>query len=477
MVFSRLNALVNVRNSVLPALVLALSAFLMPSQAAANSKYAAIVVHADSGDVLFSRYADKRLYPASLTKMMTLYLLFEEIEAGRLSMSSKLKVSSRAAGQPASKLGVRAGTTITVEAAIKALIVKSANDVAVVVAEAISGTEWQFARQMTTKARALGMRSTTFANASGLPNRRMLTTARDLTKLSRRLIQDFPQHYALFETKQFSWNGRNYRTHNSLVKTYKGADGLKTGYTRRSGYNLATSAVRGNDRLIGIVLGGRSGRTRDAHMRDILNTAFARIKKKPTLISALHRNKPTPSLKPGGETLAIASLNAPSVKTWKQAIVGSSEVSAEVYAIAKASDDQIGTLLQDLSDPTASSLSSSESDAVIDDLNQFEGMLLAKNEEEENLPQGDIDASMIEQWDVQVGAYSDKARAIKELERIALSAELTEYARMVSPMDGATGQKIYRARFVSLSESEAQLACKKIKKPKQPCMVIHQSAN
>ena len=178
--------------------------------ASANSKYAAYVVHAESGDVLFNRYSTSRRYPASLTKMMTLYLLFEELEAGNITLKTKLKVSKTANGQPPSKLGLKAGSTIDVETAIQALVVKSANDVAVVVAEKISGSEWRFAQKMTARARSMGMRRTTFRNASGLPNSKQRTTARDMAILGRRVMQDFPQYWHYFSAKKFSWNGKTY---------------------------------------------------------------------------------------------------------------------------------------------------------------------------------------------------------------------------------------------------------------------------
>ncbi len=464
------------------ALVLSLLA-ASASPAAANSKYAAIVVHADSGDVLFSRYADKQLYPASLTKMMTLYLLFEEIEAGRLSLDSKLKVSSRAAGQPPSKLGVKAGTTIDVETAIKALVVKSANDVAVVVAEAISGSEWQFARKMTAKARSMGMRRTSFRNASGLPNRRQLTTARDLTILSRRVVQDFPELYPLFASKTFTWNNRTYRTHNRLVKDYPGADGLKTGYTRRSGFNLATTAVRDGERLIGVVLGGRSGRTRDAHMRKILTASFSRLKEKPTLVAALHRDTPTPALKPGTQApaaLLAAAIPAPTLAD-KAALAGRIETAAAAFGAADGedvagafvSDDAISALIAaaDVVDPMA--LSPDEAEAVIDDLNEFEQFRLAAADFNEALGQGDRDASALDKWDVQIGAFRSKQLAQSELEATATEMEMVATARMVTPMAGPGGDTYYRARFVALPETDARAACERMKAAKRACIVVN----
>ncbi len=268
------------------------------TNAAANPKYAAFVIHADTGDVLLNRYADSARYPASLTKLMTLYMLFEEMEAGNITLTDKMIVSKRASMQPASKLGLARGSKIDVETAIEALIIGSAYDVATVVAERLGGTESKFARMMTARARELGMRRTTFRNASGLPDRNQRTTARDMAILAQRVTQDFPQYFHYFDKASYKWKGRTYKSHNRVTISYQGADGLKTGYTRASGYNLATTAKRGDHRLIGIVLGGRSGRTRDAHMKAILDQAYRDIRRRPQLVKSIHRVRPMPGLRP-----------------------------------------------------------------------------------------------------------------------------------------------------------------------------------
>jgi len=242
---------------------------------AAPQKYASIVVDARTGKQLFEMNSTAARYPASLTKMMTLYMLFEAVERGELSFDSTLKVSKRAAQQPATNLALKRGDTLTVEQAVKALIIRSANDVATVVAEALGGTESQFAQAMTAKARDLGMMNTTFRNASGLPDSGQKSTARDLATLSAALMRDFPQHYHYFSVTSFTYKGRTYKTHNRLMLNYAGADGLKTGYIRASGFNLASSAVRDGRRLIAIVLGGRTAKTRDDHMADLLDRGFA----------------------------------------------------------------------------------------------------------------------------------------------------------------------------------------------------------
>ena len=227
-------------------LALTVVAGVLPAGTAqANSKYASVVMDARTGTILRARNADKRLYPASLTKMMTLYLAFEAIRSGKLSLDQHLPISKKASRQPPSKLGLRAGRTITLRDAIQACATKSANDAAMVLAEAIGGSEENFALMMTMRARQLGMASTTFKNPHGLTKKGQLSTARDMAVLGRRLFQDFPEYYHIFERKKFRHGGRTFRATNKLLGKYDGADGIKTGYTRASGFNLVASAERG----------------------------------------------------------------------------------------------------------------------------------------------------------------------------------------------------------------------------------------
>lgn len=260
----------------------------IPGPAAAAARYAAIVVDAETGDVLYAHNASKLRHPASLTKMMTLYLLFDALDAGTLTLDKKLKVSRRAARQPRSRLGLRAGRTISVKNAIGALVTKSANDVAMVVAEAIAGSPAKFARLMTLKARELGMRHTTFRNPSGLYNRSQRSTARDMAILAVALMRDHARYYGYFSTRAFRYAGRTYKNHNKLLYKYAGVDGVKTGYIRASGFNIAASAVRGGRRLVGVVLGGRSGYRRDRQMMRLFDRAFAgKIRPTGTRIAAV----------------------------------------------------------------------------------------------------------------------------------------------------------------------------------------------
>ncbi|MCH7711450.1 MAG: D-alanyl-D-alanine carboxypeptidase, partial [Proteobacteria bacterium] len=236
-----------------------------------------IVIDADSGAVLHEVNADTPNYPASLAKMMTLYMVFEALEDGDLRLDQRITVSRRAARQPSSKLGLRRGDKISVEDIILSLVTKSANDAAAAIAETLGGTERNFAKMMTQRARSLGMSNTTFRNASGLPHRRQMTTARDLATLARALRNDFPEYYDFFSTARFSYKGLTHRNHNKLLARYDAVDGIKTGYIHASGFNLATSVKRDGRRLIGVVMGGRSPRSRDRHMIDLLERAFTRI--------------------------------------------------------------------------------------------------------------------------------------------------------------------------------------------------------
>jgi D-alanyl-D-alanine carboxypeptidase len=237
--------------------------------------YAAIVVDANSGSILHAANADALRHPASLTKIMTLYLMFEQLEAGKLALDSRLPVSDHASQQAPSKLGLLPGQTLSVEEAIRALVTKSANDAAVVVAEAIGGDEDTFARMMTRKARALGMARTVYNNASGLPDEEQLTTARDQATLGRAIQDRFPKYYRYFATPSFTYRGHAMRNHNKLLGRVEGVDGIKTGYTRASGFNLVSSVRRGNRHIVAVVIGGSSGGARDARMRLLIEQHVA----------------------------------------------------------------------------------------------------------------------------------------------------------------------------------------------------------
>ncbi|MFC4415643.1 D-alanyl-D-alanine carboxypeptidase [Chromohalobacter beijerinckii] len=387
---------------------------LPAAQAAPNPRYASIVIDTQSGAVLHAANADARRYPASLTKMMTLYLLFEALEDDTLSMDSRLPVSQHAAAKPPSKMGVRPGETVKVEDAINILVVKSANDVAAVVAEGLAGSESTFAGQMTDKARALGMMHTTFRNASGLPDDRQVTTARDMAILALRLMQDFPSYYPVFAKTEFTWQGRRYKGHNRLLDNYAGTDGLKTGYIRASGFNVATSAVHDGRRLLSVVMGGFTAQSRDAHMSELLDRGFARA-----------------------ESVAQGD--------W----------------IAKA--DIYGDRLQ--ATPTSDPAPTPADDPIRD--------LIAQAAYEH----GDARtaAENAGAWAVQVGAFSDRTRARRQADQAAefLPADLDGRVA-VSSVQGDGG--VFRAQLVDLEETQARRGCRQLAREGVDCVVVAMGA-
>ena len=241
------------------------------------AKKAAIIIDFETQETLFEVNADTLNFPASLTKIMTLYIVFDYLEKNKISWDTKMTVSRIAASRSCSCLDIKEGDKISVENAVMALIIKSANNVATVFSEHISGSERDFAKLMTKYALNIGMKKTTFKNASGLPNRAQLTTARDISILSYKIIKNFPNKYKLFKTEKFIWKGKTYKTHNRLMQSYQGADGIKTGYIRASGFQLAFSAKRNNKRLIGVYFGGDTGAQRNRRLSFLMNKAFEEL--------------------------------------------------------------------------------------------------------------------------------------------------------------------------------------------------------
>jgi D-alanyl-D-alanine carboxypeptidase len=258
-----------------------LAIMLFAAVPAHAAKYASIVVDLDTSKVLHARDADEPRYPASLTKVMTLYLVFDAIDSGKLKLNERMPVSKFASRQQPSKLGLKAGATIKVEDAIRALVTKSANDVAVVFAEKLAGSESKFVAKMNAKGRELGLEKTTFKNSSGLPNKAQLTTARDMAKLAEAMFLDHKDRYNYFALPSFTWNKRKYTNHNTLLKKVQGVDGIKTGYTNASGYNLMASASRDGRRVIAVMMGGTSGKSRDQHVADLLEAAYLEVQGAP----------------------------------------------------------------------------------------------------------------------------------------------------------------------------------------------------
>lgn len=279
---------------------------LTPSASA--EKYASIVIDLETDEVLHARHADAPRYPASLTKAMTLYMLFDAMKSGEVKLYERLPVSRAAASQPPSALRLRTGNTITTKDAINALITKSANDVAVVVAERLGGTEQRFATLMTAKAESMGMTSTVFKNASGLPNSQQLSTARDMSILAERLLEDHADYYGYFANTKFSWGRASYRNHNKLIGKVVGVDGIKTGYTRASGFNLMASAKRRGRRVVAIMFGGSTARSRDQHVSDLIEAAyksFEEDEQAPELRVRMSFNDVQPPVDPDGAAMPV----------------------------------------------------------------------------------------------------------------------------------------------------------------------------
>ncbi|WP_337186085.1 D-alanyl-D-alanine carboxypeptidase [Phenylobacterium sp.] len=390
-----------------------------------STKYAAIVVDARTGEVLYGSRADAPRYPASITKVMTLYLAFEALAAGKIQLDDPVVFSPRAAAQPPTKLGVRAGDSITVHEAMQGMVTRSANDAAVALAEKLGGTEQRFAALMTLRAQELGMANTHFANASGLPDSRQLTTARDLAILSRAVMRDYPQYYRLFSTKNFEFRGQSIRNHNGLLYRMDGVDGLKTGFINASGFNLAVSAVRENRRLIAVVMGGPNVATRDRVAESLLVTGFDVLERRAR-----------------GEQITVA-----------QNFFEPPQLAQATEASMQQGDTDRGLSVQLASAPPpgrASSIQIVEPSSV------------------PKLNSG-AKASAGGRWTVQVGSFNSRDDARKQLNIVQkrFGAPFTQ-ARGVAEKDGTK----YRSRFSGMTEAQAKGACRELKAKKQPCMVV-----
>jgi D-alanyl-D-alanine carboxypeptidase len=390
-----------------------------------SSKYAAIVVDAKTGEVLYAKRADAPRYPASITKVMTLYLSFEALASGKIQLDDPVVFSPRAAATSPTKLGVRAGDSITVQQAMQGMVTRSANDAAVAMAEKLGGTEQRFAALMTLRAQELGMANTTFANAHGLPDSRNITTARDLAILSRAVMRDYPQYYRLFSTKNFEFRGQNIRNHNGLLYTMDGVDGLKTGFTNASGFNLAVSAVRDNRRLIAIVMGGPTVATRNKVAEGLLLTGF----------DVLNRRA-------RGEQITVA-----------QNFFEPPQLADATQPSMQQGDTEAGLKIALASSPPPARASKIQ---IV---------------EPKNVPKlnGKDRKDVAGRWTIQVGAFKSRSDAREQLAIVE-----KKFGKHVDDARGAAekaGGK-YAARFSGMSEQDAKDACKSLKAKKQPCAVI-----
>ncbi|MGP9664810.1 D-alanyl-D-alanine carboxypeptidase family protein [Halomonas sp. AOP22-C1-8] len=419
----------------------------------ANPRYAGIVVDLDNGEVLYAENVDAPRYPASLTKMMTLYMTFEALESGTLTLNEPLAVSAQAAAMPATKLWLSAGSTIPVDTAIRALAVRSANDVAVVVAEALGGSEQRFARLMTEKARELGMTATTFRNASGLPDDQQITSARDMLTLSVRVMQDFPQYYHYFGLQEFTYRDKRHTSHNRLVRDYPGADGLKTGFIRASGFNVATTAAHDGRRLVAIVMGGFSAASRDTHMANLLDRGFMRAELRDHRTWIANTSFSQEFMGFGGSTPPVAPPEVPTPAPSQ--MLASIETTALSPAPSTSVDEQLATIT--VEGPAEGARASNA-----DPLQAFI--------QSERL----VEAPPTGAWGIQVGAFSQQGQAQQLAQQAA--QRLTQNLAGRVEVDTLEGQTpVYRARLVALDERRAREACRELQLQGMECMVVNAS--
>lgn len=431
-----------------------------------NPRYASIVMDADSGAILHERYADKKLHPASLVKMMTLLMAFERLESGQMTLNQRIRISPHAAAQSPSKLGLKAGSTISVKDAIYALVTKSANDIAVAMGEHIGGTESQFAAMMTRRARELGMNHTVFKNASGLHHADQVSSARDMARLGRILIKQHTQNYKYFSTRNFNFNGTSMHNHNRLMETYDGMDGIKTGYINASGFNLAASAVRGDRRLIAVVFGGRTTASRNAHVASLLDQGFDKLgisKNAPRVAAASSiKPPPVPGRKPDIGTTRLAG-----VLQDEMAMTGAmGEMAGEGDidpAIAKRFETGMMAIaaIKDEINPagTAHIARRAAQNQQKIALNNATGPTHTAN----NTPNIALNNTALDnnEWAIQVGAFTSRVRSDQALNEAIkrLPTSLQANARpVIVPLQAGDGW-VFRARIRGLSREQAASAC------------------
>ncbi len=459
--------------------------------------YAEIVYDVNAGKVMTQINADAFRQPASITKVMTLYMLFEQLDSGRMSLDTELRISAHAASMPPSKLGLRVGSTISVEDAIKAVVTRSANDVASAIGENIAGSEEAFASQMTRKAHALGMNRTTFRNASGLPKPENITTARDLVTLGRAIQDRFPTYYKYFATHSFEYNGQVIGNHNRLLGRIEGVDGIKTGYTRASGFNLLTSAKIDGHHVIAVVLGGRSGRIRDAQMASLLdenlsnsstgsrrNTEIAAVdaiidaeesdiapQKTPVVKSTI---KPKPAViaevapKPAKPAVQQVAMNMP-----KPANITGVSPTRSVQSVASTTPS--GPNLR----WNAGAKPLNQADIRVGqptDPNARKAMgLRAEAEQAESITTGTVvkATSVKSGWIIQVAATNDESKALAILAAAKSKNKVLASSRGFTEEVHKGSTTLYRARFGGFENDSAETACKSLKRTGYSCFIQH----
>ena len=396
-----------------------------------GAKDAYLIVDAASGRELASDQADELRHPASLTKLMTLYLTFSALDSGRLSLGDALPVSTNALNAPPTKMGMLPNGTVLVRDAVMALVTRSANDAAVLIAEALGGDESNFARVMTQKARQLGMASTLFRNASGLPNSEQVTTARDMARLANALLRDFPHYYPVFSVLSYNYRGRPLQNHNRMLATYAGADGLKTGYTNASGFNLVMSAVRDNRRLIGVVMGGNSASQRDRLMAELMDRGF--VTAEATSVSAWTSPR-VPSSARYSAANFVPGIGAPDVVR-VNAVAKAEPAPPSASAPPPAAPFRFGTAPGGMPAPPPAARTG---------------------------------------WVIQIGSFKDPRTAQAALERASGTLPDTIRSHGAASVEEVRVAKktVHRARLTNLSQEEATDGCKRLSQRKIPCSAI-----
>ena len=446
-------------------------------------KYAAFVMDADTGLILHRENANKTLHPASLTKMMTLLMVFDAIERGKLKLHHRVRISKHAASMVPSKLDLPVGSSIKVEDAIFSLVTKSANDVAVALGEKLGGSEAGFALMMTRKAREIGMTKTRFKNASGLHDPRQVSTARDMARLARTIITKYPQYYHYFSTEKFTYQGKTYKSHNRLMQSYKGMDGMKTGYIRASGFNLVSSAVRNDRRIIGVVFGGRTGRLRNAQMEILLDDAFEKLNS----LQIANAHVPIPQKKPEA-VIELASIE-PSLQSQQQQVAETQEQDLPDLTPAKVSRwDMLDSSVHN----SMFNRMIGEGDYDITVRNRIETGLIAISahlnektnynlaavtpQEKPNVTQAALkqDLSKPGVWAIQIGAFTSRERVDLAIAQSIqkLPNDLKHGTSSIAPLKTAQGW-IYRGRLEGYSQAAANDACKIL----NDCIAISPNSN
>ncbi|MBN8995650.1 MAG: D-alanyl-D-alanine carboxypeptidase [Rhizobiales bacterium] len=425
--------------------------------AASAAGGASIVVDAKTGKVLFAENPDTRRFPASLTKMMTLYLLFERLDAGKTSLTARIPISSHAAAQAPSKLGLKPGTSISVRDAIYAIVTRSANDIAVAIGEYVGGSEDAFAVKMTAKARELGMSSTIFRNASGLPDPGQVTTARDMATLGRALQDRFPGYFKFFSATSFTFNGHRIPGHNRLLGKVAGVNGIKTGYTRAAGYNLVTSVDRGNRKLVAVVLGGNTGRERDQKMTRLVEAYLPRASAGPRTAPLIAKAAPSLARQ---ELAEMAAVPAPRIKP------DFSEAEPDGATLSVASVDVAPDRVTDEGD--------GGDDAAIEPPAKPAKVMAAKVKVDRSEQTASIAPKAVDGWKIQIAAAPSQSSAQDQLKKARAAApkilaSADDYLEPVSK-DGAT---LYRARFSGFkSKDAARAACSYLARKNVSCLAL-----